>query len=583
MHDTIDIHALVEKVMMSFSTMPIYQENYLALSSEVATFPYIMDPAGICKVECKKKGESYSYWIAPISSFVKIAKRLVFIDENRTDIVIQYYVGSTIREIPVSRKETLSKAGIRSLLTLGISFNESHCDSLLIYLLQSERSAPVEYVHSRLGWFEINGTKIFRSYESLCGNGSLPFTSHYAGSLDLEPRGSLQKWISMVRQDVLPRTPLTFCMLCGFASPVLSCLYKKYDLGSLVFCISSGSSRGKTTACMLSTSVFSSPILGNGTMQSFNATQNALMSLLAETSGLTVVLDEGGTFSGDFNKLFYLISAGKEKNRLNKEAEMRKPLGWNSIVLTTAEFIPVDDNSPNGIRTRVFCLTDRMTKNADQADRIKAVISENYGQAGSCFVKWLLNANVDIEKDYLRCKQTLHHELKAAGLKEGPFTSRMFSRLAIILQVADYVCQCFSLNIRVKHLVKYIIRIERNVNKKTDSTQRALDNILAEVSCSSARYISATKPNPDNAVGRVQQSGEFKLITILRPEFYRICKKYGLQPKLILKEFKKRGWLSFERDRLSKRMRLQRGFPEQVCYVLKIEDTDDQQNDVINF
>lgn len=163
--------------------------------------------------------------------------------------------------------------------------------------------------------------------------------------------------------------------------------------------------------------------------------------------------------------------------------------------------------------------------------------------------------------------------MKATGLQEGPFTSQVFSRLAIVLQVANYVSQCFSLNIRIKHLIKYILRIERNVNKQTDSTQKALDNILAEVSCSSSRYISAAKMNPDNAVGKVEQIGDFKLITLIRPEFNRICKKYGLSPKLTLKKFKGCKILDCESDRLSKRVRLQREIPEQVCYVIKIHDS----------
>lgn len=585
MNETIDTHALVGMVMKSFSTMPIHKENYSELLSGIATFPYLIDPTGVCKVECKKKGESYSYWIAPISSFVSIAKRLVFVDRDRVDVVIRYSVGATIKEIPVSREITLSKVGIKSLLGYGISFNESHCDSLLTYLLQSERHAPVEYVHSRLGWFEMNGTKFFRSYKSLCKNGALPYTSHYVGSLDLKPRGSLQKWIDMVEHDVLSRTPLTFCLLCGFATPVLSRLYQKFDLGSLVFCLSNDSSRGKTTAAMLATSVFSNPVLGKGMMQNFNATQNALMALLEENSGMTVSLDEGGTLArrSDLIPLFYLICSGKGKSRLTKDAVMRVPSNWNNIVLTTAEFPQVDDESPNGIRTRCFCLTDTMTKNADHADRIKAVITENYGHAGNLFVRWLLNTETDLEADYQRCQQILHNALKAGGLQEGPFTSRVFSRFAIILQIANYVSQCFSFNIRVKHLIKYILRIERNVTKQTDSTQRALDNILAEVGGSSARYVSETKLNPDNAVGKVKQDGDFKLIIIIRPEFNRICKKFGLQAKSVLKEFKKRKWLDCESDRLSKRVRLQSGFPEQVCYVLKIKDPKDIQIDNMEF
>lgn len=568
-----NMRVLVEKVMDGFSSIKIDEEIYSSLKNQIDSFPFLADFAGICKLECKKQKEDTLYWISPVSSYIMITKKLVYIDDPRVDVMIEYFDGSTIKECRANREEILSKFGVKSLFKKGISFNESHCESFLSYLLQSDKRAPVEHVHSHLGWMEKEGVKVFRSYETLCKNGDLQFKSHYVGNLDLAPQGSMQKWLDMVKHDVLPSTPLTFCLLLGFGAPVLSCLYRKYDLGSLIFCLSNVSSRGKTTAAMISASVFSNPVLGSGTVRSFNATQNYLMSLLAETSGLTVVLDEGATFSGDFNQFFYLVSAGKDKNRLTKEAEMRTSLDWNSIILTTAEFIPVDDNSPNGIRTRCFCLTDRMTKNAGHADRIKAVIAENYGHAGNEFVTWLLNADVDLETDYIRCKKGLHDELKASGLQESQFTSRVFSRLAIVLQVADYVSQCFSLNIRIKHLIKYILHIERNVNKQTDSTQKALDNILAEVSCSSSRYISAAKMNPDNAVGKVEQNGDFKLISILRPEFNRICKKYGLQPKLILKEFKEKHFLDCESDRLSKRVRLQRGLPEQVCYVLKVKDS----------
>ena len=568
-----NMRLLVEKVMDGFSSIKINEEIYSILKDQIDSFPFLVDYAGICKLECKKQKEGALYWISPVSSYITITKKLVYIDDSRVDVMIEYFDGSTIKKCRADREEILSKISVKSLLKKGILFNESHCDSLLSFLLQSDNRAPVEHVHSHLGWIEMEGVKVFRSYESLCKNGDLQFKSHYVGNLDLTPHGSIQKWLDVVKHDILPHTPLTFCLLLGFAAPVLSRLYRKYDLGSLVFCLSNISSLGKTTAAMVYASVFSNPVLGSGTVQSFNATQNYLMSLLAEASGLTVILDEGATFNGDFNQLFYLISAGKDKNRLDKKAEMRTSLEWNSIVLTTAEFIPVDDNSPDGIRTRCFCLTDRMTKNAGHADRIKAVIAENYGHAGNEFVTWLLNADVDLETDYKRCKKNLHNELRVAGLQEGPFTSRVFSRLAIVLQVANYVSQCFSLNIRIKHLIKYILRIERNVNKQTDSTQKALDNILAEVSCSSSRYISAAKMNPDNAVGKVEQSGGFKLITILRPEFNRICKKYGLPPKLILKKFKERKILDCESDRLSKRVRLQRGFPEQVCYVIKIQDS----------
>lgn len=579
-----NMRVLVERVMNGFSGVKIDEDIYSSLRSQVDSFPFIVSHAGICKLECKKQKEDDLFWLCPVSSYIAITKKLVYIDGLRVDIMIEYFDGNTVKERRVDREMTLSKIGVKSLLKYGISFNESRCDSFLLYLLQSDNRAPIEYVHSHLGWMEIDGSKIFRSYKSLSRKGAWPSTSLYAGDLDIKPHGSAEAWLKMARNDVLPYTPLTFCMLCGFAAPVLSRLYDKYDLGSLIISISGDSSRGKTTAAMLAASEFSSPISRFGLVQSFNATQNYLITFLSEHSGLPIVFDEGGTYSNDFNALFYMISSGTDKGRLTKDAVMKVPLQWNSIVLTTAEFVPFKDDSPNGIHARCFCLTDAMTRSADHSDRIKTVISENYGKVGNQFVQWLLNTpDVDFEADYLCCKKILHKRLVDSGIKSGRFTSRVFSRLAVIVQVADYVSQCFDLNINMESLLHYIIRIERNVNAQTDSVQKALDDILGEVSSTSARYISETKLNPDNVLGKIEQDGDFKLISILRPEFNRICKKYSLQPKLMLKEFKQRQILDCEKDRLSRRVRLQRGLPEQVCYILKIKDPQDTKSVSMEF
>lgn len=402
----------------------------------------------------------------------------------------------------------------------------------------------------------------------------MPFASRYVGPLDLTPRGSLDTWIDFVQKDVLPHTPLTFCMLLGMAAPVLSQLYTKFDLGSLIFALSNDSSTGKSSAAALAASVFSNPILGSGTMQSFCATQNFLQMFLVEASGLTVVFDEGATYTGgDLNLLYYTISQGKDKARLNKDTTMRQPLHWNGIVITTAEFMPIDDNAPNGIRTRCFCLTDTFCVNAAHSDRLKTTISENYGHAGNAFIQWLLNApDVNYEKDYLECVDILMESLKKSGRVPGHFTSRAFSRLAVILQTADYLSQCFGLDINTDKLIQYIIKIERGIKNESDTAQKALDDLLAEVSYTSSHYISESNVNPQNVAGRIIQEGEYKKVILLRTEFNRICKKIGVQPKLILKKFREREILDAESDRLSRRIRLQKGLPEQVCYILKIKD-----------
>lgn len=565
------IRTLVQQVIGKYSMKEIKEDDYLTLREWTESFPYLIAPEGICKAVSKEKNKETHYYLTPISSYVKILKKLVFIDEQCTDLLVQYSDGSAIQEIIVNREMALSKSGVKSLLRQGISFREARSEAFLGYLLYSDLQAPIGYAHCRLGWLKQNNSYIFRGYESISSD-NLP-VSHYCGSLNLTPHGEIEKWLNMVESDVLPYIPLTFCMLLGFASPVLSRLYQKHDLGSLVFDISNESSRGKTTAAMLASSVFSCPILGQGTVRSFHATQNFLTKYLSDVSGFTVVLDEGATYKGDFNDLFYLIAAGEEKGRLGKDGMMKESLSWNNVVITTAEFLPVDDDSTNGIRTRCFNITDDMTKNAAHADSIKATISENYGLAGNVFIQWLLTlSDDDLESDYQLCQQILYNAIQDAGMTESPFTNRVFSKLAIVLQVADYVCQCLDLDINTKDLIQYIIKIERNVSAQTDPVQRTLDIILAEISRNSYQYISDSNLQPSNCVGKIEQNGEHKMIAILKTEFSAICRRNALQPLSVLKSLRERQMLDCEGDRLSKRIRLQRSLPPQVCYVIKIFD-----------
>lgn len=570
-NNAVDVSILTEKVMGRFSPVRISEDVSSNLATSLQEFPYIVDHNGICMIQSKKVQNKYSHWIVPISSYIRVKKKMIYIDDSRVDIIIEYFKGNVVEEQLFEREVILSKNGIKLLLKYGISFNEGHSDSLIEYLIKSDRAAEIEYVHTHLGWSNISGIPVFKAYQSICQNNTLTYLSKYVGDLDIKPCGSTEAWLNLIMKDVLPYTPLTFCMLLGFSAPILSLLYEKYDLGTLIFSLSNESSRGKTTSAELAASVFSSPILGRGTVQSFCCTLNYLMTFLTTASGLPVVLDEGASFSGDFQQLFYTVSSGKEKGRLTKESVMKHASRWNNVVITTQEFIPIDDDTPNGIRTRCYCITDNLTISAQQADRIKTTISQNYGTVGPKFIEWILNCSgLNIEEDYKECKEFLHDSLKDYGLKEGPFTSRAFSRLAIILQTADYVSQCFDLDINMDDLVQYIIGLERSIHAETDMVQKAIDSILSEICCTSSHYLSKNNGIYENIYGKIEEHGHSRVLIILRPEFKRICKKFNLQPMIILNKFKERGILEYESDRLSKRVKLGPDALEMPCYVIKI-------------
>jgi uncharacterized protein (DUF927 family) len=176
----------------------------------------------------------------------------------------------------------LNKLEIKALLKYGVKFLESFSDLFIRYLLISENSADTVYVFDSIGWGRLNDIPIFK-YDRIISPSSSEdsFQSLYGGSLDLQPHGSLEKWLSMLKAEVIGNIPLTVCTLLGFASLLLASVTGKFDLGSLIFSLANESSKGKTTSSMLATSVFSNPKLNHGTMRSFNCTHNFLITFLS--------------------------------------------------------------------------------------------------------------------------------------------------------------------------------------------------------------------------------------------------------------------------------------------------------------
>ena len=94
-----------------------------------------------------------------------------------------------------------------------------------------------------------------------------------------------------------------------------------------------GSSKGKSTATMLAISVWEilRKLTSGGLYNTWNRTENALLTSLAGNYGLTYALDELSMATvNDLSKTIYKIAEGKDKDRLTKEIELRKSGTWNT-------------------------------------------------------------------------------------------------------------------------------------------------------------------------------------------------------------------------------------------------------------
>lgn len=293
-------------------------------------------------------------FLITFGSAVWVKEKLIDIDTGKVYLKLGYRVGDDEKE-KVFDSSILNQWGIKELLTDGIRFYDRNGADVVSYLIMDEENAPVKRVYSKLGWSITDDSIVFKSGTVHDSNGVCE--AEYRGDHQLTPCGRLRNWLQMVRSEVLNNTPLEFVMLLGFAAPILSYLNIKFDIGAMMFNLSNRTSKGKTTAAMLAASVFSNPVLNKGTAITYNSTENAIVQFISEAMGHPIVLDEVAISTcSDFTKLMYTICNGRSKMRLNGDATQKPVHEFNSVIISTAEFDLLNDDSPPGLKARVFNL-----------------------------------------------------------------------------------------------------------------------------------------------------------------------------------------------------------------------------------
>lgn len=510
-----------------------------------------------------------------ISSYVKVEKWYADFDTQKVKLIISFFNGGQVIQKTIDRS-MLTKSKIETLAEYGIYFNTNNPKDFLEYLGISEQFATTYLSHNQLGWDEFNGKKVFKSSRLFVPE-SLNLQSEYLGGLDLTPKGDRDKWFEMIKSEVIGNIPLTTVMLAGFASPLLGFLNEKYDLGSILFNLSNSSSKGKTTAAMLATSVFGNPTIDKSTMITFNATNNALVSFASKCNSHTIALDEAViSTASDVTKQLYTLCAGRDKLRLNTDSELKEATSFSSFIISTAEFDLIPDSATNGIRARVFELKDTFTTSAENSVKIKSTVAENYGFAGNEFIEFIMKEKIDkIEEDYLLCQKALitKFEEKNTFKSKGELTERVFSKLAIILQAGAYFDECFGIEID-NNLIDYLLSIEKYINENSDRTKYLLDCILQFIAVNENKFI--TEHNcygfaPSAPWGRIIKTNSETEIIILKSKADEIFKDNNiLDAKNLLNILKRKNMLDCESDRLCKRYTLGRKGNKPSCYIFKI-------------
>ena len=207
-------------------------------------------------------------------------------------------------------------------------------------------------------------------------------------------KGSLEQWVNLT--SVMEKAHLKshmFALGVAFSAP----LYNFTGLKGLTVSLYGPTGGGKTLAHYWAQSIYGSPEKLHFTAK---YTQMALFSRLGTYANLPLTIDEVTMMNdkevGDF---CYWVSQGRDKARLNRNAEERDAKTWATPVLVSTNKSLQSKLIASGLDTdaqmaRLLELTvpqtDVFTRNSDVGKKIYQAIHKNYGHAGKLFIKKLV-------------------------------------------------------------------------------------------------------------------------------------------------------------------------------------------------
>lgn len=301
---------------------------------------------------------------------------------------------------------------------------------------ETRRVAPITIVHKTTGFFLVDDVLQFRG-QHILEKGKKPY-SIYEGKLGIEGCGDYDLYRKTLENEVLGNIPLESVMAMAASATVLSYANSQWscNIYNPIFHIYGNSSSGKTTALQLAVSLGGRPLLSNNQslFMTFHSTCDALMKKIGKNSGFPIAIDEISMLENkDITSLIYALAEGVEKERLVRAGnKLQDKSEFSTTVFTNGESSIFSRCRQNeGLHYRVFEFDNiTWTQSAENADKIKSIVSQNYGHVipmvatdllengdywEKVFENWVTKASTDKRIDK-KCKVKIERVAPVLGL-----------------------------------------------------------------------------------------------------------------------------------------------------------------------
>ena len=553
---------------------PINENDYKSLS-ETGMFPFVRIGDKLCMLFKRKESQSFiqtengfkgvkkgqDFLLVAICDFFKIRRKIFWSDESSPpNIEVEFLDKRVIYDYGLA-----IKSGIELLTSNGVVVNNRHIDNILDYIYRELNNAPIEYKHKMLGFCDIDRKQVFRHYKLISESNKI-IQSTYDSNNDVFPHGKYEEWLDMVNTEVHGNPKMELILAIALSAAVIGFLGKAIPWQNTIFQLVGDSSSGKSTAMALAVSVYSSPKISQGLMKTFNATDNSIQKCMERNNSVVVGFDEGGMNKRDYANLIYTLSSGTSKMRLNGDGEFKEINTWNNICMTTSEFNLLEQSdSKTGLSVRCIEIPAPFTTSADNSNRIKQCIEENYAVAVEPFIKELFSLDKEsIISTYKECYDEMFSLHKKAVRCGSVLDERVIQTLAPIYLTAQ-ICKGMEKGIRIRispsKIKEQLIEISSRMCSSENSIEgKALDIIKRFIE---TNWISIEYPydkeidrfDKRGIIARIRKFSDEWFFEMYKANFDELMRKNGLSPIVVKRRLKELKILHAEKGRLEKRLK----------------------------
>lgn len=474
--------------------------------------------------------------------------------------------------------DLLDTKGAKELASLGFDVARGTMDAFYEAIRKQEEyweedgEEPIPS-YSSLGWIRVpfvdpdTGEEehclCYRCHELIGANGP----SKYLGDIAVGPMGDYEVWRDMIVDDVLPYDTLLLVFVAALASVVVGALSYAIPMESVVLHLHLPSSRGKSSAGFLAAGVVSKPANAKipfvdedgrnvelrSALQSWGSTDNALIRSLAHNRGAVIVLDElGKCLTKNMDRVIFDLADGTDKRRLASDLTNRVSSGFCSSFVSTGEcsLLERTNSKLEGLAIRIMEVDTPLTTDAEHANRIKRISSENCGFAAPMLADYIIKHGGE---NYVLKRYDYWRDVLPEHFSDTPNVSRFIEKFAALYMcTAEIAAKALDLPIDTDRLLAYLVAYDNKRGASRNTSLESYSMVLEHCSKNERNFIRRYDKSYIHGKGRTETVsvpnyemwGRITEMTKPLPDGRVLVREYEVMPSVVEDYLKSKGFNS---------------------------------------